>query len=237
MVFLEDCMTGMRQYPDGYFDLAICDPPYGKGVGTMQFVENGVLHVRQKNGGYLRLPKKRYSKNNFDSCPPDETYFSELQRVSKNQIVFGIDFFDWSVGGGRFVWDKCVPDGVSFSRYETAYCSLIAGVERFELLFSGMLQAESLLNPRKAQGDKRRNEKRIHPCQKPVLLYAWLLQRFAKPGSRILDTHVGSGSSRIAAWKLNFDFTGFEIDSTYFKAQEERFLAEAFDLFSSPCCV
>lgn len=234
MVHNIDCMLGMREYPDQYFDLAVCDPNYGINVGKMNFVKRGQKTVMQKNGSRLRLPQKRYHESEFDNEAPGQSYFDELRRVSKHQIVFGINYFNWEgVGQGRIEWDKCVADGVGFTRFEYAYCSLIQEQITIKLLHSGMMQAKSLKTPTRAHGDKSKNEKRIHPCQKPKLLYQWIYGQFAQPGDKIIDTHVGSGSSRIVAEKMGFPFTGFEIDPIFFDAQEVRFLEEtSMPLFS-----
>ena len=126
---------------------------------------------------------------------------------------------------GRIVWNK-VNGKSSFSDCEIAFCSMIDTVRMFTYMWNGMCQGKSLKEGHLQQGDKRKNEKRIHPTQKPVALYAWLLQNYANPGDKILDTHLGSGSSRIAAYKMGFDFYGTEIDKEYFDAQEKRFREE-----------
>jgi site-specific DNA-methyltransferase (adenine-specific) len=130
----------------------------------------------------------------------------------------------WSgVGPGRIKWNKGVAKGMSFKPYEVAYCSMISGEVEVKLLWAGMQQAKSITDPMVQQGNKKLNEKRIHPCHKPVLLYQKLFYDFACDGYSILDTHLGSGSSRIAADKAGLDFVGFEIDEKYFDAQEKRY--------------
>lgn len=156
---------------------------------------------------------------------PDERYFDELRRVSKQQIIWGVNYFNYSFSPGRVVWDKC-NGASSFSDCEIAYCSLHDSVRLYRYMWNGMCQGKSITEGYIMQGDKSKNEKRIHPTQKPVALYAWLYQQYAKPGDKILDTHLGSGSSRIAAWKLGLDFVGFEIDKYYFDLQEQRFAEE-----------
>jgi site-specific DNA-methyltransferase (adenine-specific) len=234
VAILGDCMAYMRTLADKSVDWVIADPPYGIGAGTMNYVSKGKTRVKQPNGSRLRLKTpKMYHQSDFDREAPPQAYFDEVCRVSRNQIIFGIDYYQWSgVGPGRIVWDKCVADGVGFSRYERAYCSPIQHEETVQLLHSGFMQAESLANPTKAQGNKQLNEKRIHPTQKPRLLYQWLFQRFVQPGQTILDTHLGSGSSRIVAEKMGIPFVGIEIDPTFYLHHQMRFEKEcAMPLF------
>lgn len=227
-VILDDCMEGMRGYPDNYFDLAVVDPPYGIGVGKMPYLSEVGNMVTQRNGVKLsaNVNKRVYSKKDWDSSTPSYEWYKELDRVSKNYIIFGIEYMEWKdyVGKGRIVWDKGVPEGVSFGRYETACCSLIDCVVEIPLLWAGMNQAKSITEPMVMQGNKSLNEKRIHPCHKPIMLYDIIFKNYAQPGMKILDTHVGSGSSRIAADKAGLDFTGYEIDAEYWNLQEKRFL-------------
>lgn len=212
-------MEIMQTCPDQYYDLAIVDPPYGINLGKMAFLSETNTTVKQKNGNRLNPNKReKYTLKDWDNQTPDQSYFDELKRISKDQIIFGIDYFDWTgVGKGRIKWDKCVPEGVSFSRYETAYCSLIDTEIEFKLLYSGMCQAKSLKEPTTQQGNKKLNEKRIHPCQKPLLLYNWLLLNFAKEGYKIIDTHGGSMNIAIAADNFRCDLAVCEIDREYFQ--------------------
>ena len=201
-----DCMEYMKTLPDKAFELAIVDPPYGIG-------ESG-----DKNHSRTKLARakdyKAFSGN--DKEPPPAEYFSELFRVSKNQIVWGANHFISRMpldASCWVVWDKQNGDN-DFADCELAWCSFPSAVRKFEFRWAGMLQ-----------GNMANKENRIHPTQKPVKLYEWLLTHYAKQGDKILDTHLGSGSSRIAAYNLGFDFVGCEIDEDYFKAQEERFKA------------
>lgn len=199
-----DCMEYMRASPDKAFDLAVVDPPYGIG-------ESGEKnHTRGKIA-----PARDYPPfAGGDKEPPGEEYFKELFRVSKNQVIFGANHFI-----SRFsydspcwlVWDKDNGDN-DFADCELAWTSFPCAVRRFRFRWSGFLQ-ESM----------KEKEARIHPTQKPVALYTWIFKKFAKDGDRILDTHLGSGSSRIAAYDLGLDFVGCELDPVYFKLQEERF--------------
>lgn len=200
-----DCMDAMRQMPDGCFDLAVVDPPYYKDAKNI-IVPGGDVST-------TGVARRKYKMPYWE--PPGNPYFSELIRVSKEQIVFGVNYFEKQrFGCGRLVWDKLADNGTLFSDCELASCSIIHHVEIFRFAWNGMIQ-----------GDMKNKEIRIHPTQKPVALYTWIFTRYAKPGFKILDTHLGSGSSRIAAYDAGLDFVGFEIDPDYFSAQEERFQA------------
>lgn len=213
-----DCMDGMKQFPDGYFDLAIVDPQYGR---KEHGGRNRSGYVKQKNGSRLFVPDGQYAKKAWDEKPADSEYFKELFRVSQNQIIWGENYFFKNFGPGRIVWDKC-NDGSDQSDCEIAYNSLTNRVDIFRFMWRGMFQGKSISEGTVQQGNKALNEKRIHPCQKPVLLYKWMLQSFAKPKWKILDTHVGSASSLIACVDLGFDFVGFEADKDYFSLSSER---------------
>lgn len=220
-VFNCDCMELMAKYPDKYFDLAPVDIPYGIGVGKMSYLKESKTTVLQKNGNRINgnRNKKIHTHKEWDNKPPDQLYFDELCRVSKHQIIFGIEYVKWEgVGPGRIKWIKGVPDGVSFKGYELAYCSMIDTEFEFNLLWSGMMQAKSLTEPMTQQGNKKLNEKRIHPCHKPTLLYRWIYQQFLPNGGKVFDSHLGGGSSRIAADMAgNIDFTGCETDEEHYK--------------------
>lgn len=216
-------MELMSKYPDKYFDLAVVDPPYGINVGKMAYTQEDNRPVKQKNGAILRVKKLKYKHGDWDKTTPPQEYWDELFRVSKHQIIWGIKHYNLSgLGNGLITWNKCVPEGVSFNNYEHAYCSLLDKEIEFTYMWAGMCQGKSLSEPTTQQGNKKLNEKRIHPTQKPIYLYDWIFNRFAKEGNLILDTHVGSGSSRIAAHKHKLDFVGFEIDKGYYEAQEKR---------------
>jgi len=201
-VYNEDCMAGMARYPDKYFDLAIVDPPYGIGADN----KNSVSKLQSKKSSAL---SNNYGSQKWDSNIPDDLYFKELFRVSKHQIIWGANYF--GLKGGMIYWRKNVTMP-TYSSGEIAYCSLINKIEEFEFTWHGMLQ-----------NDMSNKETRIHPTQKPVQLYKWLLKNYAKEGDKILDTHLGSGSSRIACWDGGFDFVGFELDKEYFDASVKRF--------------
>jgi site-specific DNA-methyltransferase (adenine-specific) len=199
----EDCMEGMARYPDKYFDLAIVDPPYGIGQFNM---ENQV----NKN-----IKKWHYNWNN---TIPNLNYFKELLRVSKEQIIWKANYYNcFNNKGGAIIWYKDVKHP-NMSKCEIASYSRLKKVDFYRYDWSNTDKFNEL----------RKTD--IHPCQKPVALYKWLLQNYAKQGDKILDTHLGSGSSRIAAYEMRFDFTAFELDKEYFEAQEKRYKAHIAQL-------
>ena len=157
VVFNEDCMVGLKRFPDGYFDLAICDIPYGINVGKMAYLKETKTTVKQKNGARLNGNKNKevYTQKDWDKEPPTQEYFDELKRVSKEQIIFGIEYVNWQgVGNGRIKWNKGVAEGMSFKQYELAYCSMIDEEIELPLLWAGMCQAKSLSEPMTQQGNK-----------------------------------------------------------------------------------
>jgi len=216
-----DCMEYMAQFPDNYFDLAIVDPPYGIGADKPSIKPE---NVKQKNGNYLRVNSNKYQHKNWDNSIPNDDYFNELIRVSKNQIIWGANYF--GLIGGYIVWDKLNGDSDQYD-CELAYQSFNNRTDIVRFMWQGMFQGVYCGNDIKKatiqQGNKKNNEKRIHPTQKPVALYRWLLQNYAKQGDKILDTHLGSGSSRIAADMEGFDFYACELDKDYFDASCKRF--------------
>lgn len=207
-----DCMDYMRTVPDEAFDLAVVDPPYFSGP--------------ERRGYYGSRFSKIGVHRDYPISPqwdiPGKEYFDELRRVARHYIVWGCNYFDYHFAPGRIVWDKCNSSS-SFSDCELAATDLFTSVRQFRFMWNGMLQGKSMDEGAIMQGNKKLNEKRYHPTQKPVALYQWIFKNYAKPGDRILDTHLGSGSSRIAAYDAGLDFVGCEIDPTYFKLQEERF--------------
>ena len=196
-----DCMEYMRGLPDKAFDLAIVDPPYFSEYGKQNYTGSDISTT-----GIRRQTKKI---NEWGV--PDAEYFSQLHRVSKNQIIWGINYYaKFTDSVGRIVWDK-KNDTATFSKAEIASHSFGLRVDMFRFEWNGMIQ-----------GDMKNKEHRIHPTQKPVKLYEWLLSNYANPGDRILDTHLGSGSSAIAAHYGGFDFVGCELDTDYFNAASKR---------------
>jgi site-specific DNA-methyltransferase (adenine-specific) len=188
-----DCLEYMRSLDDKVFDLAIVDPPYGLPKSSTH--GRGKLKDRILNADSI---------HEWDIVPRKE-YFDQLFRVSKNQIIWGGNYFDLPPTRCVVCWDKMQP-WENFSQIELAWTSFDKPASLFRF-------------------DNRTKDK-IHPTQKPVELYAWLMRKFASEGDRILDTHLGSGSSRIASYKLGFDFVGCEINQRYYEAQEERFRKE-----------
>tara|TARA_R100000406_G_scaffold65584_2_gene46219 strand:- start:1002 stop:1595 length:594 start_codon:yes stop_codon:yes gene_type:complete len=180
----EDNMQLMARYEDNHFDLAIVDPPYGIGISSNP--------VRQK-----------HNKKKWDNNIPQKEYFNELFRVSKNQIIWGGNYFDLPPTQGFFIWDKKQPHDFSLAMCEYAWSSLQKPAKMWSL---------SVL---KEKG-------KIHPTQKPVELYEWLLLNNAKEGDKILDTHLGSGSIAIACHNLGFDLTACELDKEYFDTAIKR---------------
>ena len=207
-----DCVKAMAAFPDGYFDLAVVDPPYFSGPERRGFYGSKVGRI----GVHRDYPVSPVWE------VPGKAYFDELMRVSRHYIIWGCNYFSYDFATGRIVWDKC-NQATSFSDCEIAATDLLKTVRLFRYMWSGMMQGKSISEGHIMQGNKSLNEVRIHPTQKPVALYDWIFQNFAKPGQKVLDTHLGSGSSRIAAYEAGVDFIGFEIDPFYFKAQEERF--------------
>lgn len=213
-----DCMEGMKEIPDKYFDLAISDPEYGR---KEHGGKNRSGFVKQKNGSKIFVPDGGYVKKNWDNKPAGEEYFQELFRVSKHQIIWGENYMPVKFGKGRIVWDKC-NQGTDQSDCEIAYNSLTERVDLFRYMWRGMMQGKSIAEGHIQQGNKKLNEKRIHPTQKPIALYLWQLQKYAQKGWKLLDTHVGSASSLIASDMLGFDIAGFEIDKEYYDLSNER---------------
>ena len=196
-VYNMDCISGMKQYPDKYFDLAIVDPPYGIGMdGTI-----GIGVGKEK--GFKR--KKEYTKKSWDKEVPSQEYFDELFRVSKNQIVWGANYFtkQLPVIKNYIFWHKkgqSVDD--KFNDGEMAFASL-GRTRMVDIWWNGV-------------GVINSGENKIHPTQKPVKLYKWLLENYAKKDWKILDTHLGSGSIAIACWDMGYDLTAYEVDKEYF---------------------
>ena len=206
-----DCMEGMKVFPDKFFDLAIVDPPYFSGPERRIFYGKKTSPIGVK---------RNYRKIKGWAVPTEE-YFLELQRVSKHQIIWGCNYFDFPFSSGRIVWDKC-NGGNFFSDAEIAFCSLHDSVRLFRYMWNGMNQGKSISEGHIMQGNKDLNERRIHPTQKPIALYDWLLMQYAKPGDKILDTHVGSASSLIACKKAGLQYVGFEKDEGIYQDAAAR---------------
>lgn len=202
-----DCIEYMRQFPDKHFELAIVDPPYGIDHAEIAGKQSG------KKYGKAAAAKANYAVKEWDKSIPTKLYFDELFRVSQNQIIWGANYMCQFLphSMGWVFWDK--DNGSNgFSDGELAFTSFKRGLRKYKFTWNGMIQH-----------DMKNKELRIHPTQKPVALYRWLLQNYANPGDKILDTHLGSGSSRIAADIESFDFYGCELDPDYFAASCKRF--------------
>ena len=199
-IYNEDCLEAMKQMPDNYFELAIVDPPYGIGV------DGGI-------GGGVLAKQSSFVKKGWDNDAPSKEYFKELFRISKNQIIFGANHFIERFNRNSscwIVWDK--DNGKNnFADCELAWTSFKTSVRKFKFKWQGMLQ-ENMKN----------KEKKIHPTQKPSALYEWLLNNYANKGDKILDTHLGSGSSIIACKKFGYEYMAFELDKDYFEATNKR---------------
>lgn len=211
-VFNTDCLEAMKKFPDSFFGLAIVDPPYFSGPEKRSYYGKSV--------GSKGIKRKKYPTCEWEV--PTTEYFDELFRISKKQIIWGCNYYDFKFGPGRIVWDK-VNDGTSFSDAEIAYCSEHDSVRMFRFMWNGMMQGKSINEGHIQQGNKKLNEKRIHQTQKPVLLYKWLIDKYAESGDIILDTHLGSGSARIAAYDLGYEFYGYELNPDHFNNQQKRF--------------
>ena len=198
-LYLMDCLEGMKEFPDKYFDLAIVDPPYGIGAGGTNFM-NGT-----------RKESNFHKDNDWDKAPPHKEYFSELERVSATQIIWGGNYFtnNLSVTKSWIVWDKGTGEN-SYSDGEMAWTNTGNTLKIFKYYWSG------------ANAKEKDQKDRIHPTQKPVQLYKWILKNYAKPDMKIIDTHVGSGSSIIAFLDYGCEWIGFEIDEDYHKTAIKR---------------
>lgn len=221
-VYNLDNLLGMSRYPDKHFDLALCDVPYGTGEARKH--ASRIRPVLQKNGSRLPVSVVHKPKDWDDRQPPQE-FFDEVFRVAKKQIIFGSNYIQFSQkdsSSGRIFWDK-VNGKSDFSDGELLWTNLFSSVRKVTFMWAGFCQGISLEQPTRQRGNKKLNEKRIHPSQKPLALYQWIFKNFVQKDWRILDTHLGSGSSRIVAAEHGIEFVGFESDKEYFNAHEARF--------------
>lgn len=218
-----DCMEAMKQFPDKFFDLAIVDPPYGDGnqkigggYGSDRGSTGTSIHYQRKN---CRKPDGTWGYANWRDVgdeirkkiiawdvAPEQDYFDELFRVSRYQIIWGGNYFNLPPSRNFIIWRKLsISENFSMAMAEYAWTNIVGNAKVFECAPQG-----------------KANEQRFHPTQKPVALYTWLLSKYAKPGDKILDTHVGSASSLIACHRAGLEYWGFEIDPVYYKAAKER---------------
>lgn len=204
IVYNSDCLEGMKQYPDKYFDLAVVDPPYGIGYSEL-------VGKKKTEHGW-----KKRAASQWDNETPNDEYFEQLFRVSKNQIIWGGNYFNLPPTRCFIIWDKV-------QRIDQADCEYAwTSFEKSARVFQYARGNESGFAPM-LKGSERAGIN-IHPTQKPIKLYAWLYSNYLPEGGKVLDTHLGSGSNRIAAHKAgNIDFVGYEIDKDYYEAQEKRY--------------
>ena len=203
-MFNVDCVEYMRGLPDNYFGLAIADPPYSH-ANSEAFIKGGRFHKRRFNR-YRQVDGVPIDIDEWDKTPDDE-FFEQLFRVSRNQIIWGANYFD-GMPATRccLVWKKQIPEQFSMAMCEYAWTSFQGNAKIVE--FSQISKPD---------------DKRFHPTQKPVELYAWILKNYAQVGDLIFDPMMGSQSSRIAAYKLGFDYVGCEVEPLYFNKGNERF--------------
>ena len=202
-LYNRDCMEALKEFKDNQFDLAIVDPPYGINADNKNNGKNSDRHEKTS-----KAKINTYKKTNWDNAIPTNEYFKELKRVSKRQVVWGANYFN--LQGGMLYWDKKVTMP-TYSQGELAWLSWLNKVDFVSIAWHGMIQH-----------DMKNKETRIHPTQKPVKLYEWLLMNYAKEGDKILDTHLGSGSIAVACDNLGFDLEGYELDTEYFEGANKR---------------
>jgi len=211
--FNKCCKDIMKGYPDNHFNIGIVDPPYFSGPERREYYGRSISTTDIKRTNYPKSTKWEI---------PDNDYFEELYRVTKNQIIWGCNYYiDAKLPAGRIVWDKCNGRS-SFSDAEIAATSLHDSVRIFKYMWNGMLHGKSISEGHIAKGDKSKNEKRIHPTQKPILLYKWIISNYCNPGDLILDTHGGSGSILLACHDTNMDIVWIEKDINHFNNALDR---------------
>ena len=203
-LYQRDCLEAMKEMPDNSYELAIVDPPYGIDVANDSRFGN--------KGSKAATKTKDYTKKDWDKGVPTKDYFNQLFRVSRNQIIWGINYYPFDfLTGGRLFWSKDVPQNYTKSKGEIAFKSFGHGVDLVNITWHGMLQY-----------DMKNKEVRIHPTQKPIRLYEWILDKYAKDGDRILDTHLGSGSIALACHNRGYSLDAYEIDEEYLNAAADR---------------
>lgn len=199
-VYNMNCLEYMRSLPDKHFDLCIADPPYG-------------ININESIGRRAGSPHSGRKKVIWDNEPPSKELFEELFRISKNLVIWGANHFISRLPKQDatcwLLWDKKFSGDLTFSQFEMAWTSFAGMTKKFDKSPTSSIW-------------------KFHPTQKPTELYAWILKNYAKQGDKIFDPFLGSGSSRIAAYKMGFDFVGCEIDKEYYQLQEQRFQKECF---------
>jgi site-specific DNA-methyltransferase (adenine-specific) len=196
-IYNEDCLEAIKNMPDNSFDLAIVDPPYGIDLANMNMGAG-------KSKKASKIKNRKWVAKDWDKSTPTKEYFDNLIRVSKHQIIWGGNYFELPPCPHYIIWDKEIPEGLSFADCEMAWTSYNKAPRMFRY---------------SAYRDK---DGKIHPTQKPVKLYEWLLHNYAKEGDRIIDTHLGSGSIAMACHNKGYDLTAYEIDKDYFAATSKR---------------
>ena len=216
-----DNMEFMKGLPDNYYELAIVDLEYNIGASKPSKKPE---FVKQKNGKMLRVTPKNYEHTDWDNKLSSAEYLEELFRISKNQIIFGGNYYGLS--GGYIVWDKINGDSDQFG-CELAWQSFNKRTDIVRYMWQGMFQGvyigKDIHKSAVQQGDKSLNQNRIHPTEKPIILYKWLLDNYAKKGDKIFDSHLGSASIAIACWDYGFCLDGCELNEKYFNTAVERF--------------
>jgi site-specific DNA-methyltransferase (adenine-specific) len=201
-----DCLEFMKQVPDNYFDLVLTDPPYGIGASNERFTPENETWVNKKKVGYV--------EKQWDEKVPEQEYFDEIIRISKNQIIWGANYF--GLKGGYIFWDKkeTMP---TYSKGELAWCSMINRVEKYEYLWSGYKKAHQ--------------EKRTHPTQKPARLFELIITDYTEKGHKIFDPFMGSGTTAVACQSLGLDWCGCELEADYVAIANKRLEAVQGSLF------
>jgi len=209
-LYNKDCMKALKEMKDNTYDIAIVDPPYGIGDWVSKYRnENKTKTYKSGNKKGIKYKRKptKWQEVKWNYNIPNQDYFIQLKRVSKEQIIWGANYYNcFSENGGAIIWNKKVPEKSNMSICEIASFSKHKKVSYYEGIWQNV----------------NRKEITIHPCQKPVKLYEWLLMNYAKEGDKILDTHLGSGSIAIACHNLGYHLDGYEIDKTYYEAAKKR---------------
>lgn len=224
----EDNMLLMARYPDNYFSIGITDIPYGLDVGNMSFITEKNTFVKQKNGTKLNPNKnKKLKTSDWDKSTPDISWWNEFERITKHQIFFGVEYVDFNLGIGRIKWNKGFAEGVSFKPYEMAYCSFIDYEKEIDYLYAGMMQGKSIKEPMTQQGNKNLNEKRLHPTQKPILLWDLIFLFCLENNidiSKVIDTNMGLASLIMSSFKFGEikEIVGCDINKEYYEASLKR---------------
>jgi site-specific DNA-methyltransferase (adenine-specific) len=231
--FNADCMDIMQDVPDKYFDLAVVDPEYG--INESAKGSQSRPHIaRQKNGQLLKVKSNNHLQKDWDKKRPDTKYFKEIIRISKNQIIWGGNYFAdmLSPSPAWIVWNK-INGNNDFADCELAWTSFKTSVRLFSFMWAGMRQGNST-NGLIMQGNKNLNEVRIHPTQKPKALYKWIYEKYCPEGAKVIDTHLGSNSNGIAAYfsKKVVEFWGIEKDKDYYRDGVNRFIKETSDMYN-----